>query len=176
MTKKMSGSLRGNDFVSTVTGGSLREINRDGDYVTDIPVPPGRHRVSRFMVGIGRAHCLLPGDNVMCFPADRRHAPSDFGEMQYETAASQSYKVDDAERMLRRERRMDAMMARQERFLILQERALSRSRGPDPDEVAEAEAKAKAKAKAEAEAKANAEAEAKAKAEAEAKVKSEAQA
>ena len=170
MTKKISAALKGNDFVSTVTGGSLREVNRDGDHVTDIPVPPGRHRVSRFMVGIGRSHCLLPGDNVMCFPADMRHAPSDFGEMQYETAASQSYKVDEAERMLRRERRMDAMMARQERFLILQERALSRSRGPDPDEVAEAEAKAKA----EAEAKAKAEAEANAKAEAEAKAKGEA--
>ena len=171
MTKKMSGSLRGNDFVSTVTGGSLREINRDGDYVTDIPVPPGRHRVFRFMVGIGRDHRLVPGDNVMCFPADMRHAPSNFGEMQYETAASQRYKVDDAERALRREKRMESMMARSERVLRLQERALSRSRGPDPDEVSEAEAKAKAEA--EAKAKAKAEAEAKAKAEAEAKAKPE---
>ena len=170
MTKKISAFLKGNDFVSTVTGGSLREVNRDGDHVTDIPVPPGRHRVSRFMVGIGRAHCLLPGDNVMCFPADMRHAPSDFGEMQYETAASQSYKPDAADREKRRNDRLERMLNAQERRQNLLERALSRSRGPDPDEVAEAEAKAKA----EAEAKAKAEAEANAKAEAEAKAKGEA--
>ena len=170
MTKKISAGLKGNDFVSTVTGGSLREVNRDGDHVTDIPVPPGRHRVSRFMVGIGRAHCLLPGDNVMCFPADMRHAPSDFGEMQYETAASQSYKPDAADREKRRNDRLERMLNAQERRQNLLERALSRSRGPDPDEVAEAEAKAKA----EAEAKAKAEAEANAKAEAEAKAKGEA--
>lgn len=162
MTKKISAALKGNDFVSSVTGGSLREINRDGDHVTDIPVPPGRHRVSRFMVGIGRAHCLVPGDNVMCFPADMRHAPSDFGEMQYETAASQSYKPDAADREKRRNDRLERMLNAQERRQNLLERALARSRGPDPDEVAEAEAKAKA----EAEAKAKAEAEAKAKPEA----------
>ena len=170
MTKKISAFLKGNDFVSTVTGGFLMEVNRDGDHVTDIPVPPGRHRVSRFMVGIGRAHCLLPGDNVMCFPADMRHAPSDFGEMQYETAASQSYKPDAADREKRRNDRLERMLNAQERRQNLLERALSRSRGPDPDEVAEAEARAKA----EAEAKAKAEAEANAKAEAEAKAKGEA--
>jgi len=129
-------ALAGNDFVSTVTGGTLREMNRDGDHVTDIPVPPGRHRVSRFMVGIGRAHTLLPGADVICFPADQRHNPSDFGEMQYETAAAQKFQVDRQEREKRRNDRLERMLNAQERRLALQERALERSRGPDPDQVA----------------------------------------
>jgi len=133
---KRTDALAGNDFVSSVHGGTLREINRDGDHVTDIPVPPGRHRVSRFMVGIGRAHTLLPGADVICFPADQRHNPSDFGEMQYETAAAQNYQVDRQEREKRRNDRLERLLGAQERRQMLLERALMRARGPDPDQVA----------------------------------------
>ena len=131
--------LDGRDFVSSVAGGTLREFNRDGDHVTDIPVPPGRHRVSRFMVGIGRKHMLLPGDAVMCFPPDTRHAPTDWGVMQYETAASQSFKLDRADREKRRNDRLERRLDAQERRQMLLNRALARSRGPDPDPEPEPE-------------------------------------
>ena len=133
---KQSHALAGNDFVSTVHGGTLQEMNREGEHVTDIPVPPGRHRVSRFMVGIGRAHTLQPGADVMCFPADQRHNPSDFGEMQYETAAAQNFQMDRQEREKRRNDRLERMLDAQQRRQNLLERALLRSRGPDPDQVA----------------------------------------
>jgi len=130
--------LNGSDFVSTVAGGSLKEYNSDGEYVTDIPVPVGRHRVSRFMVGIGRRHYLLPGSDVVCFPPDQRHAPSDFGAMQYETAASQNFQLDRSDREKRRNDRLERLLDAQGRRQALLERALSRSRGSDPDAVAEA--------------------------------------
>lgn len=131
--KNLPASLRGNDFVSSTKGGTLRELNRDGDHVTDIPVPAGRHRVSRFMVGIGRAHLLVPGADVVCFPADQRFKPIDFGEMQYETAATQNFKVDEADRQKRRNDRLERQLSAQARRQTLVERALLRSRGPDPE-------------------------------------------
>ena len=91
--------------------------------------------MSRFMVGIGRKHQLVPGDNVMCFPPDVRHAPTDWGVMQYETAASQSFKLDRAEREKRRNDRLERRLDAQERRQKLLDRALSRSRGPDPGET-----------------------------------------
>jgi len=129
--------LNGNDFVSTVSGGALKEFNADGDYVTDVPVPPGRHRVSRFMVGIGRRHTLRPGADVVCFPPDQRHSPSDFGSMQYETAASQNFQLDRADREKRRNDRLERLLDAQGRRQALLERALTRSRGSEPDSESE---------------------------------------
>lgn len=145
---KVIGGLSGNDFVSAgINGGTLKEHNCEGEWVTDIYVPPGRHRASRFMVGIGRRHQLLPGDGVTAFPPDQRHAPSDFGDAQYETAASQNFQVDRQEREKRRNDRLERRLNAQERHMALTERALARAHDAEQQrlrEQAESEAAAAA--------------------------------
>lgn len=139
----MESGLSGRDMVSAVEPGAfLKVMNELGQYVAQRPVPVGTYRVLQFMIGLGRAHFLLPGEGVMCYPPDQRHAPSDFGEEHYRTAAVQNFQVDRQERDRQRSIRIERMLARQERNEVLR---------------AEAQARADATAKAAAEEKAAAE-------------------
>jgi hypothetical protein len=127
--------LAGTDWVqcSVVAGGTLHEVNADGEYITDIYVPPGKHRASIFMVGIGRGHSLTPGVGVMCYTPVAQSHPITWGEMAFETAANQSFRVDRGEREKRRNDRLEARQNALERRIALQDRALARARGGDPD-------------------------------------------
>lgn len=134
--------LAGTDFVqcSAPTGGHLTEINADGEPVSEIFVPPGRHRARDFMSQIGRGHFLVPSPDVYCYAPPVREDRHTFGVLAYETAASQTFRVDRADREKRRNDRLERMLNAQERRLALQERALSRARGePEPDDQADAD-------------------------------------
>jgi hypothetical protein len=139
MAKKKHVGLAGTDWVqcSVSQGGTLREVNADGEYITDIFVPPGKHRASIFMIGIGRGHCLTPGVDVVCYTPEEQTRPITWGDMASETAANQSFRVDRAEREKRRNDRLEARQNALERRLALQDRALARSRGEDPDATLE---------------------------------------
>lgn len=124
--------LAGTDFIqcSVSTGGTLLEVDSDGQHISDVYVPPGRFRASFFMSQIGRGNLLVPGDGVYAFPPNPQSAPSDFGSQQYETAASQTFRIDRTEREKRRNDRLERMLNAQERRIALQERALSRAADP----------------------------------------------
>lgn len=143
--------LRGVDFVTcrNSAGGTLQAFGPEADeagkvemvYMYDVFVPPGKHRVSRFMVGLGRNYELRPGDNVVCYPPDVISVVQDFGVGHSETGASQTFKVDRAERdrkeRERLERRLDAFERRQALQQAALERAASEPRrvaDSDPDE------------------------------------------
>lgn len=147
----MGNSLRGNDIVScqSASGGTLLCQDEKGELMHEIYVPPGRHTASRFMVGLGRNHTLHPGDKVVCFPPDVVTRPIRFGEMAYETAASQNYKVDDRERQLRKTERLERRLSAQDRRQALLEKALAKARGQDPAEVAAEQARLREQAEAE---------------------------
>lgn len=130
----MSDVLKGNDYVlASAKGGSLYEVSEKGEVLTEIYVPPGKHRASRFMVGLGRRNLLTPGPDVTCYAPDRLTYPITFGAMAFETAASQTFRVDRAEREKRRNDRLERRLDAQQRRQMLLERALERSRGSDPD-------------------------------------------
>lgn len=141
--------LDGTDIVTAkAAGGTLHEITADGEFVSEIYVPPGRHRASFFMIGIGNGHYLMPGVDVECFSPPVRTVVNTFGELAYETAASQTFRVDRADREKRRNDRLERMLNAQQRRQALLERALERSRGPDPDDEAAKPEADKAKADA----------------------------
>lgn len=147
MDKEKMTPISGNDFVqcSLASGGTLRECTPDGEWVSDIYVPPGRYRASRFMVNIGRRAILVPGNDVIVY-SEQRHYLNDFGELGHETAASQNFQVDRREREERRSRRIERKLDAIQRRQMLQERALERSRGADPDDASARDAEAEAAA------------------------------
>lgn len=135
MSKKKETSaadvLRGNDQVVCVlaTGGTLHEVTPDFEWVAEVFVPPGRHRVSKFMPHVGRNNLLVAGVDVQCFTPLPRHVDQDFGHLAYETAASQTFRVDRAEREKRRNDALQRRLERHERRQALFERAMMRASG-----------------------------------------------
>lgn len=133
----MGDYLKGVDFVTCRTreGGTLMafgpEVNEKGTtelvYMYDVYVPPGKHRASRFMVGLGRNFVLRPGDNVTCYPPDVISVLQDFGPGHDETAASQTFKVDRAEQDRRERERLERRLDAFERRQRLQQKALDRA-------------------------------------------------
>lgn len=161
--------LAGTDIVqcSTASGGVLHEVTPDGEVVSEVYVPPGRHRASIFMVDIGRGHFLVPSENVLAYTPPVKTHVNNCGEMMHESAASQNFRVDRSDRERWRNDQLEKRLNAQERKLAIQERALERARGlNDEAEAAKADRAAKDKADqdAAAEAAAKAEAEAAAKA------------
>lgn len=138
--RKVPMFLEGTDIVTAKAGGgTLREVTPYGEWVSEIYVPPGRHRASFFMIGIGNGHGLEPGDGVECFSAPVRTVVNTFGELAYETAASQTFRVDRADRERRRNDRLERQLSAQQRRQELLERALLRSRGTGEEPAVQAE-------------------------------------
>lgn len=145
--------LAGTDIVKAGRdGGYLSEVSKDGELLSEVYVPPGTHRASRFMFEIGRGSYLIPGDGTVCYPPPVRTKAIDFGEMHTETAASQTFRVDAVERERQARLRLERRLDRFERMEMLQARALERSRGVDldgdekPDDAPEPEVKPNEKA------------------------------
>lgn len=129
--------LAGTDFVqcSNPDGGHLTEVDGDGTVVSEIYVPPGRHRARDFMSKIGPGHYLVPSDDVYAYAPLQRSQAHTFGEQAYETAASQTFRVDRADREKRRNDRLERALSAQERRQNLLERALARARGEAQDDA-----------------------------------------